>query len=188
MSATSRHLRRKRRRRNSPRRTSNARAGSASQNLVSSRATSRARARTTAPPAGYTPIILPGESISKYRNLPQPAAEPQAAVAAATGSDDGRREFPAEHAETAAGVRRRNRGRIAIHLDSGIRDGRSPRRRRKLRCRSRAAEAASVAEAASQSPKRSRCGCKQEEKPRQVALVQHRGAEAAAATREAASR
>jgi Rne/Rng family ribonuclease len=28
------------------------------------------------PPAGYTPIVLPGESISKYRNLPpQPAAE-----------------------------------------------------------------------------------------------------------------
>ena len=24
------------------------------------------------PPAGYTPIVLPGESISKYRNLPQP--------------------------------------------------------------------------------------------------------------------
>ncbi|MFZ0313827.1 MAG: ribonuclease, partial [Candidatus Korobacteraceae bacterium] len=30
------------------------------------------------PPAGYTPIILPGESISKYRNLPQAAAEPHA--------------------------------------------------------------------------------------------------------------
>ena len=30
------------------------------------------------PPAGYTPIVLPGESISKYRNLPQqPAPEPQ---------------------------------------------------------------------------------------------------------------
>jgi len=29
------------------------------------------------PPAGYTPIILPGESISKYRNLPQAAVEPQ---------------------------------------------------------------------------------------------------------------
>ena len=26
------------------------------------------------PPAGYTPIILPGESISKYRNLPQATA------------------------------------------------------------------------------------------------------------------
>ena len=30
------------------------------------------------PPAGYTPIILPGESISKYRNLPQAAVEPLA--------------------------------------------------------------------------------------------------------------
>ena len=30
------------------------------------------------PPAGYTPIVLPGESISKYRNLGQhPAPEPQ---------------------------------------------------------------------------------------------------------------
>ncbi|MGA2370596.1 MAG: Rne/Rng family ribonuclease [Candidatus Korobacteraceae bacterium] len=29
------------------------------------------------PPAGYTPIILPGESISKYRNLPQATVEPQ---------------------------------------------------------------------------------------------------------------
>src|SRR5208337_4641008 len=30
------------------------------------------------PPAGYMPIILPGESISKYRNLPQqPASQPQ---------------------------------------------------------------------------------------------------------------
>ncbi len=30
------------------------------------------------PPAGYTPIVLPGESISKYRHLPhQPTSEPQ---------------------------------------------------------------------------------------------------------------
>jgi ribonuclease G len=30
------------------------------------------------PPAGYTPILLPGESISKYRNLPQqPAPQPK---------------------------------------------------------------------------------------------------------------
>jgi ribonuclease G len=37
-----------------------------------------ARPRSSSgPPAGYTPIILPGESISKYRNLPQAAAEPQ---------------------------------------------------------------------------------------------------------------
>ena len=36
-----------------------------------SRAESRRRPEY-APPAGYTPIVLPGESISKYRNLPQP--------------------------------------------------------------------------------------------------------------------
>src|SRR6516165_9584388 len=37
------------------------------------------------PPPGYTPIVLPGESISKYRNLPQqPAAEePEAAIGTA---------------------------------------------------------------------------------------------------------
>ncbi len=29
------------------------------------------------PPAGYTPIVLPGESISKYRNLSQPARAPK---------------------------------------------------------------------------------------------------------------
>ena len=29
------------------------------------------------PPAGYAPMILPGESISKYRNLAQPAAAPE---------------------------------------------------------------------------------------------------------------
>ncbi len=36
------------------------------------------------PPAGYTPIILPGESISKYRNRTPPATEPQAESAAGT--------------------------------------------------------------------------------------------------------
>jgi Rne/Rng family ribonuclease len=38
-----------------------------------------ARPRTDyGPPAGYKPIVLPGESISKYRNLPQqPAPEPK---------------------------------------------------------------------------------------------------------------
>jgi len=33
------------------------------------------------PPAGYQPIILPGESISKYRGLTQPSAAPQQAPA-----------------------------------------------------------------------------------------------------------
>ena len=45
------------------------------------RAETRPAARPRAdygPPAGYTPILLPGESISKYRNLPQqPAPQPK---------------------------------------------------------------------------------------------------------------
>ncbi|HEY1730823.1 MAG TPA: Rne/Rng family ribonuclease [Terriglobales bacterium] len=40
------------------------------------------------PPAGYTPIILPGESISKYRNLSQVAAEPEASSAVEIDHDD----------------------------------------------------------------------------------------------------
>src|SRR5271157_3438698 len=40
------------------------------------------------PPAGYTPIILPGESISKYRNrAPQPAPEQQQGSAAEERAD-----------------------------------------------------------------------------------------------------
>ncbi|HEX3587055.1 MAG TPA: ribonuclease E/G, partial [Candidatus Angelobacter sp.] len=35
------------------------------------------------PPAGYQPIILPGESISKYRGKPQPVTAPERAVAQA---------------------------------------------------------------------------------------------------------
>jgi ribonuclease G len=35
------------------------------------------------PPAGYQPIILPGESISKYRGKPQPVTAPEPAVAQA---------------------------------------------------------------------------------------------------------
>ncbi|HLI61855.1 MAG TPA: Rne/Rng family ribonuclease [Terriglobales bacterium] len=42
-----------------------------------SRAESRPRTEY-GPPAGYTPIILPGESISKYRNLSVPTTESQA--------------------------------------------------------------------------------------------------------------
>jgi ribonuclease G len=61
---------------------------------VESRQESRARS-DYGPPAGYTPMLLPGESISKYRNLPQPAAEmppdisleTPAAVAPAPGDD-----------------------------------------------------------------------------------------------------
>jgi Rne/Rng family ribonuclease len=40
------------------------------------------------PPAGYTPIILPGESISKYRNLSPAAAEPETSRAVELDHDD----------------------------------------------------------------------------------------------------
>ncbi len=46
---------------------------SRTESRIESRTESRPR-QAYAPPAGYTPIILPGESISKYRNLPQPEA------------------------------------------------------------------------------------------------------------------
>ena len=70
-----------------------------------------------APPAGYAPIILPGESISKYRNMPQPAAETHAEVAAAPAPVE---DFlPAEHAETAAGYAEEI-AEEAIHLDQGF--------------------------------------------------------------------
>ncbi len=66
-----------------------------------------------APPAGYQPIILPGESISKYRNLSQPAAEMHAAVGAAPAPVE---DFlPAEHAETVEEITEE-----AIHLDQGF--------------------------------------------------------------------
>ena len=49
------------------------------------------------PPPGYTPMVLPGESISKYRNLtPQPAAEAVVAIE--------ERETASETAENVAGV------------------------------------------------------------------------------------
>ena len=35
------------------------------------------RSQSFGPPAGYTPILLPGESISKYSRYSQPAAQPQ---------------------------------------------------------------------------------------------------------------
>jgi Rne/Rng family ribonuclease len=67
-----------------------------------------------APPAGYAPIILPGESISKYRNMPQPAAETRAEVESAVEDF-----IPAEHAETAAGYAE-GIAEEAIHLDQGF--------------------------------------------------------------------
>ena len=70
-----------------------------------------------APPAGYTPIILPGESISKYRNLSQPAAEAQAEVEAVPAPVE---DFiPTEHAGTAAEYAEEI-AEEAIHLDQGF--------------------------------------------------------------------
>ena len=63
------------------------------------------RPRTNyAPPANYTPILLPGESISKYRNLAQPAPEPEP--------------IEDQHAETAAAYTEEV-AEEAIHLDQG---------------------------------------------------------------------
>ncbi len=71
------------------------------------------------PPAGYTPIILPGESISKYRNLAQPSAETQIAgpveesvVPAASVGD-----FPPPEASVAV---REEIEEEAAHLDQGL--------------------------------------------------------------------
>jgi Rne/Rng family ribonuclease len=49
------------------------------------------------PPAGYTPIILPGESISKYRNqVQQPVAASQQDTAAEERLDNKQSDLPAE--------------------------------------------------------------------------------------------
>ena len=68
------------------------------------------------PPAGYTPIILPGESISKYRNLPQAAAEPEALSAheVATSVED----FAPTTAETEVQVAEEIQEE-STHLDEG---------------------------------------------------------------------
>jgi ribonuclease G len=42
-----------------------------------SRPVDAAPARPAGPPAGYTPILLPGESISKYQRFAQPASAPE---------------------------------------------------------------------------------------------------------------
>ncbi|MGB8889928.1 MAG: Rne/Rng family ribonuclease [Candidatus Korobacteraceae bacterium] len=70
------------------------------------------------PPAGYTPIILPGESISKYRNLSQPAAETpvssaaeESAVPASVG------DFPPPEPETAV---QQEIEEEAAHLDQRL--------------------------------------------------------------------
>ena len=75
------------------------------------------------PPAGYTPIILPGESISKYRNLNQPTAEAQLAAAAHT--DQGPtpvEEFTAETNDVAGAPQEVEQeiAEEAAHLDQGF--------------------------------------------------------------------
>src|SRR5215831_14760610 len=51
-----------------------------------SRPAESAPARPTGPPAGYEPILLPGESISKYRRYSQPAPAPETSVSESTVS------------------------------------------------------------------------------------------------------
>ncbi len=75
------------------------------------------------PPAGYTPIILPGESISKYRNLASPAepevtgvAEPTLVEAlAATPTED----FTPLEANAASPAELPEVEEAATHLDQG---------------------------------------------------------------------
>ena len=69
------------------------------------------------PPAGYTPIILPGESISKYRNLPQAAAEPHA-MSADEGVASVEELVPSATAETSALVLEEVEEE-STHLDQG---------------------------------------------------------------------
>ena len=53
-----------------------------------SRAAASSRNQTSGPPAGYQPILLPGESISKYRRLTQePASEPALGSRTSIGTD-----------------------------------------------------------------------------------------------------
>lgn len=98
----------------------------------------RQRTQEYGPPAGYEPIILPGESISKYRNRPQPVSsraqshEVSEAVAdvfpadeplfAERGgnqtSDDSRYEHAAEDAHSTPSPRSVAQGRLRRPTDS----------------------------------------------------------------------
>ena len=69
-----------------------------------------------APPAAYAPILLPGESISKYRNLSQPVAEAETQAPAAVPVEDF---APAEHAEPATQPAEEI-AEEAVHLDQGF--------------------------------------------------------------------
>ncbi len=74
------------------------------------------------PPAGYTPIILPGESISKYRNQ-VPAPEPQATSAVEVDHDDVAsmpvEDFTASETESSADIAEEIQEEAA-HLDQGF--------------------------------------------------------------------
>ena len=72
------------------------------------------------PPADYTPILLPGESISKYRNLSQPAtvSQPEGAAHDQPASAPVENFLTEEHAETAAAYTEEV-VEESIHLDQG---------------------------------------------------------------------
>ncbi|MGZ3688702.1 MAG: Rne/Rng family ribonuclease [Bdellovibrionota bacterium] len=65
-----------------------------------SRPVDAAPARPAGPPAGYTPILLPGESISKYQRFAQQASAPEMPSSAAEGSREPLTEQPAAVAAT----------------------------------------------------------------------------------------
>ena len=72
------------------------------------------------PPAGYTPIILPGESISKYRNLAQPA---EVEAASSVESSDDVASMPVEDFTAPASYEAAVEAEIqeeATHLDQGF--------------------------------------------------------------------
>ena len=93
-----------------------------SESRFESRTESRPR-QDYGPPAGYTPIILPGESISKYRNLSPVAAEPEASSAVEVDHDDVASmpvaDFTAPETEGAAEIVEEIQEE-ATHLDQGF--------------------------------------------------------------------
>ncbi len=68
------------------------------------------------PPAGYTPIILPGESISKYRNMPPPVASE--APSAVDVANDGVTSMPVEDFVAPENVAEEIQEE-SLHLDEG---------------------------------------------------------------------
>ena len=119
---------------------------------VEARTESRPR-QEYGPPAGYTPIILPGESISKYRNL-QPA-EQEAQSTVNIGSDDAAN-MPVEDFTAAAGYEAEVTEEIqeeATHLDQGFTVEEPP-----PTVETEKVEAAPVVEAEEEKPARGRRG------------------------------